>query len=429
MKRPASTTLAAIVAGVILLVTGSLVAPSSGAADAVGPLLLSLAVILAAAKLGGHMAARLGQAPVLGELLAGVLIGNLGLWPGLGADPVVDVFARLGVVLLMFEVGLDSTVSELLRVGRSAVLVALCGTIASFGLGWCASRALLPSAPAATHVFLGAAITATSVGISARTLKDLGAAGSAEARVILGAAVVDDVFALVVLAVVGAWAANPAAAGAIAWGQAGGLVAKTLGFLTLALVVGRQVTPRGFQLAVRLRTSGALLAVGLAFCFSLAWAAGAIGLAPLVGAFAAGLVLEDSHSAGFVERGERPLADLVSPLTSFLIPVFFVLIGIRTDLHALGGGVLGLASALSAAAILGKLACALGVVTPGTRRTVVAAAMIPRGEVSLIFAAVGTSLTAGGVPLIDAQGYSAIVAMVFATTLVTPAALRWAIRR
>ena len=201
-------------------------------------------------------------------------------------------------------------------------------------IGAGAAVLLMPDAPVATQVFLGAAITATSVGITARVLKDMGASRSREARIILGAAVVDDVLALVVLGAVRPGPARARKTGASAATPVVALVMKSGGFLVLAVVLGARLTPTWFRQAARLQTRGALLAVGLCFCFLLAWAASAIGLAALVGAFAAGLVLEDAHSALFVQRGEPSLSELLQPMVSFLVPVFFVLVGFRANLTA-----------------------------------------------------------------------------------------------
>jgi Kef-type K+ transport system membrane component KefB len=194
--------------------------------------------------------------------------------------------------------------------------------------------------------------------------------------------------------------------------------------------LGIKLTPTWFRQAARLRSDGALLAAGLAFCFFLSWAASAIGLAALVGAFAAGLVLEDSHSDTFVQRGERPLGELVKPMVSFLVPIFFVLVGFRTRLSALSQpAVLVFAMALTVAAVIGKLACAAGVLNRRVNRLTVALGMIPRGEVTLVFAALGTSLQIAGVPLLDERGYAALVTVVVLTTLITPAALKWSLQR
>lgn len=419
--------LVAIAAG--LLVAGLVVSRGSpGPLDELGSLALSLTIVVTAALIGGHVAARLGQPAVLGELLAGMLLGNLaglGKLQFIAADPYLDILARIGMLLLMFEVGLDLSVRDLFAVGPSSLLVALLGTVASLVIGTATAALFMAGEPPAAYVFLGAAITATSVGITARVLKDMGAARSGEARIILGAAVVDDVLALIVLGVVtasvGTAAASPEFRSLAVWA----LVMKTIGFLVLAIVVGSWLTPLWFRQAARLQTHGALLAVGLCFCFGLAWGASRIGLAALVGAFAAGLVLEDSHSEVFVQRGERPLAELIEPMTSFLVPVFFVLVGFRTHLGALAHvGLLMFALALSVAAIVAKLACALGVVTRGVRRWTVAVGMMPRGEVALVFAALGGALKIGQAPLLDERGYAAIVAVVVITTLVTPPALK-----
>jgi Kef-type K+ transport system membrane component KefB len=222
----------------------------------------------------------------------------------------------------------------------------------------------------------------------------------------------------------------PAAAGLNPGGAIAGLAMKTIGFLLLSVSLGAWFTPAWFRHAAKLRTPGALLAVGLCFCFGLAWAANAIGLAPLVGAFAAGLVLEEGHSALFVQRGEQSLGELLQPMISFLVPVFFVLVGIRTNLSLLAQpSLLVLASALVAAAILGKFACAAGVFSEGARRLSVAIGMVPRGEVTLVFAAIGSTLRVGGAPLLDERGYASLVAVVVLTTLVTPPALKWSLGR
>jgi len=423
----------ALLAGGVLLLGGGFVLSGRAAhVDEFSALVLSLAMLVTAAKLGGDLAGRFGQLAVLGELAAGMLLGNL---PGLGplqylaADTYLDTFARLGMLLLLFEVGLELSVRELFAVGPSSLLVALFGTTASFAIGWGVAAQLLPSAPRTVHVFLAAAITATSVGITARVLKDLRASRSGEAKIILGAAVVDDIIALVVLGLVtGGLAAGPATS-ASEWRAAMGLVAKTIGFLTLAIVLGVKLTPRWFRHAANLRAPGALLALGLCFCFFLSWAASAIGLAGLVGAFAAGLVLEDSHSEAFVQRGERSLGELLEPMTSFLVPIFFVLVGFRTNVRVLADpAVLGLSLALTLAAVLGKLTCGLGVRAPGVRKLTVGLGMIPRGEVTLVFAALGRTLQVGGAPLLDDRAYAALVTLVIITTLMTPPALKWSWR-
>jgi Kef-type K+ transport system membrane component KefB len=421
-----------LAAGALLLAVGLTLSGRHADVDELSRLALALAVVVSAATIGGDLAGRIGQPAVLGELLAGVALGNLpGLdgFAGAGADGYLDMLGRLGMLLLLFEVGLDVSVRELFAVGVSSLLVALVGSAASLGLGWSVAALLLPGAAGAAGIFLGAAITATSVGITARVLKDIGASRGTEAKIILGAAIVDDVLALMVLGLVGGWLTQGAGGPASEWQSSLALVAKTIGFLTVAIVVGVSLTPTWFRHAARLRTRGALLAMGLCFCFFLSWAANAIGLAALVGAFAAGLILEDSHSDVFVQRGERPLGALLEPITSFLVPVFFVLVGFRTDLGTLlSPAALALGLSLAGAAIVGKIACSLGVVEAGASRLTVGIGMIPRGEVTLIFAALGGSLHLNGAPLLGATGYAALVTVVIVTTLVTPAALKWSTR-
>jgi Kef-type K+ transport system membrane component KefB len=241
------------------------------------------------------------------------------------------------MLLLLFEVGLDLSVHGLFTVGPSSLFVALLGTVMSLAIGTFTAATFMPAAPAVTHVFLGAAITATSDGITARVLMDMRASRSDEAKIILGAAVIDDVLALVLLGAVTAWAGAKTGAGNFPTTSIIALIMKTTGFLVLAIVLGMKFTPSWFRRASQLRTGGALLAVGLCLCFFLSWAASAIGLGALVGAFAAGLILEDRHSEVFVQRGERPLGELLQPMTAFLVPVFFVLVGLRIGAQRCGG--------------------------------------------------------------------------------------------
>jgi Na+:H+ antiporter len=394
-----------------------------------------LAIILAVAKLGGDLATRARQPAVLGELIAGVILGNLGLvgitgLQGLAANSTLDALAQVGVIILLFEVGLESTVHDMLKVGAAAVLVATLGVIAPFVLGWLVGAALLPAESGYAHAFLGATLTATSVGITARVLQDLGKGATPEARVILGAAVVDDVFGLVILAVLtglitAADAGMPVDYGSVAW-----IVGKAALFLCGAIALGLVVSPRLFGLASRLQGRGVLLATALVICFAMSYVASLIGLAAIVGAYAAGLILEDVHYRPFTERGERPLGELLQPVGAFLVPLFFVLMGMRVDLAAFAHGeILVLAALLTVAAIVGKQACALGALGGKLDRLTIGIGMIPRGEVGLIFANMGLGLTIAGAPVIARTTYSAVVIMVIVTTLVTPPALRWSLER
>ena len=413
----------------------ALASQNAGHGDPVASVALALTIILVTAKLAGELAVRMGQSAVLGELLVGVLLGNLTLFgysglDSLWTDPSIDMLARLGVLVLLFEVGLESTVGQMLGVGGSSLLVASLGVIAPFALGWGVGAWLLPGHGVYVHAFLGATLCATSVGITARVLKDLGRLQTQEARIILGAAVLDDVMGLVVLAVVTGSIGAADRGASFSFAGVAGIVLKAAAFLAVSLFLGVRLSPKLFQLASRLHARGVLLALGLTLCFLLSWLASVVGLAPIVGAFAAGLILEDVHYRGFVDRGERPLEDLIRPISGFLAPIFFVLMGLRTDLRSLAApGAIGLAAALVLAAVLGKQACSLGVWGRGVDRLTVGLGMIPRGEVGLIFANVGVGLTMGGRPILDRGTFSAVVVMAIVTTLLAPIALRFSLRR
>jgi Kef-type K+ transport system membrane component KefB len=403
--------------------------------DPVTPVVLALAIILAGAKLGGHLAVRMGQPAVLGELVAGVALGSAEL-VGIGwvhpieRDPNVDILARLGVLILLFEVGLESTVRDMLKVGLPSLLVAVLGVVAPFALGWGVGALLLPDKSVYVHVFLGATLTATSVGITARVLQDLGRSQSPEARVILGAAVIDDVLGLVILAVVGGMIAAVNQGDSLSYIEVGFVLGKAVGFLFGALALGVYFSPKVFGQASRLSGRGVLLATALVFCFALAYLSSIIGLAPIVGAYAAGLILEPVHVRHFVDRGEQSVEDLVHPISTFLVPVFFVIMGMRVDLGAFARwDVLGLAALLTLAAILGKQACSLGAFGHRLDRLSIGIGMVPRGEVGLIFANIGLGLTVAGERVIDEAVFSAVVIMVIVTTMATPPALKWSLAR
>jgi Kef-type K+ transport system membrane component KefB len=279
------------------------------------------------------------------------------------------------------------------------------------------------------HAFLGAMLAATSVGITARVLKDANALKTGFARIILGAAVIDDVLGLLVLAVVSGIITAAATGATLSAGAMLLILAKAFGFLVGALLVGSLLSPRLFKSALALQTRGVVQALSLAFCFVLSYLALRAGLAPIVGAFAAGLVLEEVHFERHVQRGEPPLHESLEPLIALLVPVFFVRMGMLVDVRSFASAsVLGFAALLTAAAILGKLACA--VATPrGISGLTVGLGMMPRGEVGLIFAGIGAELVLDGRPVIDGETYAAAVFMVVATTMATPPLLLWSLRR
>jgi Kef-type K+ transport system membrane component KefB len=367
-------------------------------------------------------------------LLIGVVLGNLSLFGITLLEPLRDnlilrVVAEIGAILLLFEVGVESDLVQLLAVGWSSLLVATLGVIAPMILGYFVSTLLIPDASWLSHLFVGGTLTATSVGITARVLKDLSKSNTKEARIILGAAVADDVIGLVVLAVVSglvsAAVASSGAASSVNWTSVLWIIAKATIFLTLAVVIGRFWSQRIFVYAARLQISGALLAVCICFCFVVAGIASFVGLAPIVGAFAAGVVLEEVHYKPFLERGERRVEELLHPLTTLIVPIFFFLMGFRVDLKSFGSpAVLGFAALITLVAIIGKQVCGLGVLEKGIDRLAIGVGMIPRGEVGLIFAGMGSTLVLGGRPLLSPTTFSALVLMIMLTTFITPPLLK-----
>ena len=403
-------------------------------------LLFELSLILTAAKMGGWLARRMGIPVVLGELFAGVLLGNMTLlgtdvFEGIRRDPSLATLAELGVILLMFEVGVESTVPELLHVGRAAFLVAFIGVVAPFTVGFGTVRLFFPDFSFWVGIFLGATLCATSVGISARVLKDLGQIKEPEGKTILGAAVVDDILGLIILAVVVAMIGTSSAAKPQFDGLATEvviIVLKAFGFLIIGTILGHLLTKRLYQWAAGLHLRGMLLTLSLTLCFSFAFLAHQAGLAPIVGAFAAGLILEPEHSRFFFEQEQESLEHLLTPLSTIFVPIFFLYMGMQVDLTALlSGKAFIIGAVLSVAAIVGKMVCATGLLF-GRRDSdpwTVAFGMIPRGEVGLIFAGLGVGLRVNGATLIDPSLYAAIIAMVFVTTAITPPLLERRLRR
>jgi Kef-type K+ transport system membrane component KefB len=414
----------------ILLSAGS---PGHGP-DAIPIVLLSLAFVLVAAKLGGEVVERLGQPAVLGELGTGILLATFA--PLLGVDLTVltssetfTVMAELGAILLLFHVGLESTPHEMMAVGGRAAAVAVVGVLAPMALGYGVGRLMKPDESWMLHAFLGAMLAATSVGITARVLSDADALTRPFARVIMGAAVIDDVLGLLVLAVISGIITSAATGTVLAPTAIVLIVVKALAFLVGALGLGSFFSPLLFRGALAVRSKGVVQALALSFCFVLSYLALKAGLAPIVGAFAAGLVLEHVHFEENVARGDRDLHHSLEPLIALFVPVFFVRMGLLVDVRSfLSGGVLLFAVLLTLAAAVGKLACAAVVPRELSPRTV-ALGMLPRGEVGLIFAGIGAALVLEGRPVVDAATYAAAVFMVVATTMATPPLLLWSMRK
>lgn len=400
--------------------------------------LIGIAIMLVFAKLGGEIFERMRQPAVLGELFAGIVLGNLIIFGFTPAEPLktnatIAALAEFGVIILLFEVGLESDLTDMIEVGWSSLLVALVGVVAPFFLGWAVSAYFLPNEPRLVHIFIGATLCATSVGITARVFKDLGKLGTREARIILGAAVIDDVLGLLILAVVAGAIRAAATGAALSIFDVALIGFKSLAFLIGSIAIGHFMMPRMLRGAGRLETRGVLLTLAISFCLVLSWAAAEVGLAPIVGAFAAGLILDEVHYKPTGGRTERDLHDLLQPVSTVLVPIFFVLMGLKVDLRLFTRvEILGLAVVLTIAAIIGKQICALGVVERGVNRLAVGLGMIPRGEVGLIFAGIGATLmlpnaTGTSQPVISSAIFGAVVIMVIITTLLTPIALKWSL--
>ncbi len=410
---------------------------SGGHGGPVLEILLGLIVILLAAKLGGDVFERFGQPAVLGELILGMLLGNaylvgIDVFEPFKHDLTLEILAELGVIILLFEVGLESSVKEMMKVGMASFMVAIFGVVTPFFLGWAVGYWFLPEESIYVHIFIGATLTATSVGITARVLKDIGKIKSREAKIILGAAVIDDILGLVILAVVAGIiaAVNSGQGGGVSSGMILWIVAKAVLFIVGAIVIGSFVLPHYFKFAIRLKGKGVFLSFCLLVCFLLAFIAGKVGLAPIVGAFAAGLILDQVHFRQFRERGEHTIEELITPIATFLVPVFFVRMGMMVELNTFGQvEILGFAIVMTIAAIIGKQACALAIFDRQTNRIAIGLGMIPRGEVGLIFAGIGAKLMLNGHPVISTGTYSAVVIMVIVTTLVTPPALKVSLLR
>lgn len=371
-----------------------------------------LAVILIAARACGAAARVLGQPVVLGELVAGVLLGSsvLGL-----VDPKVEVIhllSELGVLLLLFAIGLETDLGQLLKVGGTSAAVAAVGVALPFALGYGSCRLLgLANLPS---VVAGAALTATSVGITARVLSDLGRLQEPESQVVLGAAVIDDVIGLIILTVVaGLTNGGEITVGGVAW-----ITAIAFGFLAVTLVLGQFVVPRLVTLAQKIDLPGTTTTLAIILALGLAWLASQVGSAVIIGAFAAGLLLARTPHAHEIEHG-------VTGLGNVFVPLFFVSVGAAVDVNVFNPLVasnrptLLIGGVLIVAAVVGKFAS--GYAAPWFRgnKKVIGVGMIPRGEVGLIFAQMGL---ASGV--FDARLFGAVTLMVMVTTFLAPPLLK-----
>ena len=435
--------------------------------DPIAPVILGVTGILFFAILGRFLARQVNQPAVVGELLMGILIGHVGYL--FGSDLIillrevpqifdmmsgaatatifdaattqqlnrvlngpdgsevmqvahtVDVFSRYGVIFLLFLVGLESSVEKMLTVGAEAARVAIIGVAAPFVLAFGAMYLLVPEASPNTIMFVAATLGATSVGITARVLRELRQEDSHEGQIILGAAVMDDVLGLVILAIIsGIVVSGDVEPGSILW-----TILLSCAFLGGAIWLGPHMLRFTVAFLGRLDIVEAKMFTSFLFVMILAWIASLAGLATIVGAFTAGLILHDEYFKDVFDDDEFvTIKDLIQPLEVIFVPIFFILMGVQVKLEKLyDPKVLVLAAGLILAAILGKVLCGLGA-GKGRRRLAIGFGMLPRGEVGLIFASIGKTLGVIGDTL-----FSSVVVMVIVTTLIAPGLLKWSLQK
>ena len=378
----------------------------------VAEFLLALISILVAAKLFGELAERIGQPAVLGELIGGVVVGVSGFHLVNPHNNTIHLLSELGVILLLFLIGLETDLKKLVQVGGSATAVAFVGVALPLAGGILFGKFLGMSTM--ISIFLGASLTATSVGITARVLSDLGHLKDDESQVILGAAVIDDIIGLILLTLVGTLASG----GALTFLGVGRIVVVAFGFVALAVIIGSQLAPMLIRAIDRIEIARGLFFASVVFALLLAYFAQKAGSAIIIGSFAAGLVLARTKRGYEIEREVHDVAQ-------FFIPIFFVVVGAAVDLGSINPfnpvtrQYFWMGLALTAIGIIGKVAAGYVVWKKGMRRIVIGVGMVPRGEVGLIFATIGLSTK-----LLSPGLYSAVALMVMLTTFIAPPLLR-----
>ncbi|AKL98036.1 cation:proton antiporter [Endomicrobium proavitum] len=378
--------------------------------------LISIVAILTAAKIFGEVAVRCGQSAIIGELIAGVVIGPAVL--GFVAETeILKNIGELGAIVLLFEAGLSTDIKEFVKAGGWAALVAVAGVIFPYLFGYFIFLHFgLTNTQA---IFAGAVLTATSVGITARVFMDLKKMDSQESKIVLGAAVIDDVIGLVILAVV----LQLVSGASVTFGSIAKVTGVALAFLAAAVGVGLLIIPAILKFISKMKQPYIVFLAALVFCLLTAALASKAGLATIVGAFAAGLVLSNTSYKADIKRE-------ISPLYAFLVPVFFVLMGTNVDVKvfnpfvAANIPVLILTAVLFVAAFVGKALSGFVVLKKKINKLLVGTAMVPRGEVGLIFAGIGLANN-----VFAKTEYSALVAVVMLTTFVTPIILKYIISK
>jgi Kef-type K+ transport system membrane component KefB len=378
-------------------------AAAAGEAGGFTALLLVLVAIIAATKLFGELAQRIGQPAVLGELIAGVLLGGSALELFDPTDPVLHSMSELGVLILLFQIGLHTDLRSLAKVGSTALFAGTVGVVLPFAGGVAVAR--LMGIDMLASIVIGAALTATSIGISARVLSDLGQLKTPEGQVVIGAAVFDDVVGLIILSVVSSMVAGAA----LTLGGVGMTALIAVGFVVVAIALGSVAIPPLFQLVERIRVTGALGIIALGFALGLAWLATQLGSAMIIGAFAAGLILHPTPQRHEIE-------DSATQLGFFFVPIFFASVGASVDVAALvKPDALIVGSLLIVVAVAGKMIAGFAPWWFKGNKLLVGVALVPRGEVGLIFAQLG--LAAG---VLSNERFGALMLMVVVTTFMTP---------
>src|SRR4051794_42537 len=373
--------------------------------------LLELFAIFVWAKAFAELFEQLSLPAVLGEILAGVILGPHLTGLVVPSDSVTSL-SEIGAIFLLFTVGLETRPGDLIKVGRQSLRVAVAGVVVPFLLGFTYMH--LKGNPLHESIFVAAAMVATSVGITARVLSDLHALNTREARIILGAAVFDDILGMVVLTI----AAGLAVGGAIKWLHLGVLTAEAIGFAIFMIFIGPRLVRRIRPGLKRMSSHDAPLILSLAICLGLSVAATKIGMAAIIGAFFAGLVFADYSP----EWNLQPRAHAI---VEFLAPFFFFVMGARLNVHLFTGPVWVTAIIISLLAIISKvLGCGLPMLLDGIQTaTKVGVGMLPRGEVALIVALIGLETNA-----ISQQAYAVVIFMAAVTTLLAPPLLRYLFR-
>ncbi len=378
--------------------------------------LMALVIILVTAKIFGEIAVKFGQSGIVGELLAGVIIGP-SVFGWVTETPILVSISELGAIILLFEVGLSTDIKEFIKTGGWAVAVAIIGVVLPYFFGY--YTFIWFGMDPHQAIFAGAVLTATSVGITARVLRDLKKLESEEAKVILGAAVIDDVIGLTILAVV----LKLVAGDSVTVGTIAAISGTAVGFLVFAVIAGLLIAPTVFKYVSKMKQENIVFVAGFAFCLLISALSSKFGLAPIVGAFAAGLVLASTKQGSEIKKD-------LKPLSAFFVPIFFVLMGTNVKLGTFNPFVpenkiiLLLTAVLFAVAFIGKVSAGFVVFKKGVNKLLIGAGMVPRGEVGLIFAGIGLRSDVFG-----SNEYSALVAVIMLTTFITPFILKYLISK